>query len=228
MALKESHVLERYFDRIAPSYERMNSLLSLNLDRYWRHRLLKSAVSASPRCILDVACGTGDVMRLLSRELPESRIIGLDLSHNMLREAHQRHPSMGYVRANGIQTPFPSQEFDLITISFGFRNMPSHAEFLKEARRLLKPGGRLLILELTQPKNPMMRAGNALYLKSVLPALCSMFGRDNEAYAYLRDSILGFPDQDEVCQSIKAAGFNETSYQLLTFGVTTLFTARTS
>lgn len=228
MALKESHVLQRYFDRIAPSYELLNSLLSLNLDKLWRRSLMQECRRVNARHVLDVACGTGDVTRLLQKNLPQAQVVGLDVSHGMLAEAIKRDRGAGFVRADGVRTPFADATFDLITISFGFRNMPTHEGFLSEANRILKPGGRLLILELTQPQNPILRLGNTLYLNTVLPAISSMFGRDREAYAYLRDSILGFPDQAAVCEKILKAGFAKTDYQLLTFGVTTLFTAQRS
>jgi len=225
MALKESKVLEKYFDTIAPGYETMNSILSLNLDRLWRARMLKKITEFGPETILDVACGTCDVLRLLEAEVKSCTVVGLDLSHGMLSVAKSSHPKFKLLRGNGVELPFPDNSFDAITIAFGFRNMPSHEQFLLEAKRVLKKNGRLFILELTQPENRFLKLLNSVYLKTVLPFVSGFFGRDKEAYQYLANSIRHFPDQKTVISIILKCGFKKASYELQTFGVTTLFVA---
>lgn len=223
MALKESKILERYFDRIAPNYQKMNTYMSGGLDRYWRKRLLESIQIQPEESILDVACGTCDILSMLKKHFPQNPVVGLDLSFGMLKEAHLKDPKRLLVRANGVETPFDDQSFQCITIAFGFRNMPSLQGFLEEALRLLKPGGQLRILELTRPENPIMDWGNTLYQKTVLPALSSLFGRDKEAYDYLAASIAAFPPQKEIQKMMEKAGFCSSRYVPLNFGVTTLF-----
>ncbi|MCO4782529.1 MAG: ubiquinone/menaquinone biosynthesis methyltransferase [Candidatus Cloacimonetes bacterium] len=223
MALEESKVLENYFDEIAPNYELMNSLLSLNLDKIWRQRLLNEALKDKPETILDVACGTCDILRLFLSKNNSLKVFGLDLSFGMLNEGKQRDKKLNLIRGNGVKTPLPDNSFDVITIAFGFRNMPNYLDFLVEANRLLKPKGKLIILELTQPQNPILRFGNTIYLKSVLPFVSSFFGRNNEAYDYLARSIQAFPSQESVMELFQKANFSSHNYKLNQMGITTQF-----
>ncbi|MCJ8345442.1 ubiquinone/menaquinone biosynthesis methyltransferase [bacterium] len=223
MALEESKVLENYFDEIAPNYELMNSLLSLNLDKIWRQRLLNEALINQPSTILDIACGTCDILRLFLSKQANLQVFGLDLSFGMLHEGKIRDHKLNLIRGNGVKTPLPNESFDVITIAFGFRNMPNYLDFLVEAQRLLKPGGKLIILELTQPQNPILKFGNTIYLKSVLPFISSFFGRNNEAYDYLARSIQAFPNQSQVMDLFKKAQFSKYNYTLNQFGITSQF-----
>jgi demethylmenaquinone methyltransferase / 2-methoxy-6-polyprenyl-1,4-benzoquinol methylase len=225
MALEESRVLETYFDQIAPNYQFMNGLLSLNLDKGWRNQLLRACPLTKGNLILDVACGTGDVTSLLKKTEPDITALGLDLSFGMLQIAKQHEPELPFLRGTGVLTPFQAESFHGLTIAFGFRNMPDHSEFLKEAHRILKPGGKLLILELTQPENPLLRSLNSKYLRTVLPLVSWFFGRNREAYKYLADSIESFPPQAMVARMLLEHGFTKSSYQLLSFGIVTLFSA---
>jgi demethylmenaquinone methyltransferase/2-methoxy-6-polyprenyl-1,4-benzoquinol methylase len=223
MALEESKVLENYFDEIAPNYELMNSLLSLNLDKIWRQRVLNEALKDNPEKILDIACGTCDILRLFLSTNNSLKVCGLDLSFGMLHEGKRRDQSLNLIRGNGVKTPLPDKSFDVITIAFGFRNMPNYLDFLIEAHRLLKPGGKLIILELTQPQNPFLKFGNTIYLKSVLPFVSSFFGRNKEAYDYLARSIQAFPNQESVMKLFQQAKFSSQSYTLNQMGITTQF-----
>ena len=229
MALEESKVLERYFDKIAPNYQFMNKLLSLNLDLVWRERLKSRAQINEGSTILDVACGTCDILDTLSSHTEKNRInanfLGLDLSFGMLQTSKLNNQKYELLRGNGVQIPIRDDSVDVITISFGYRNMPDHAEFLLEAYRVLKSGGQLLILELTQPENRLLRWGNQLYLKTILPLVSSLFGRDKQAYFYLAKSIQAFPSQKNVCIDMKNSNFTDCNYQLLHGGITTLFEA---
>ena len=227
MAIEESKTLERYFDKIAPNYQFMNSVLSLNLDRHWRNSLLKQSRLKSGDRVLDIACGPGDILEVLGESARqqgfEFQSVGLDLSFGMLKQGAAQLPDANLIRGNGIQTPFKEDSFDLITIAFGFRNMPDYRVFIKEALRILSPGGRLIILELTQPKNPLLKFGNTIYLRSILPLVSSLFGRDREAYDYLQRSIEAFPPQDEVTSMMRKEGYKDSNHILLNFGITTLF-----
>lgn len=223
MALEESKILENYFDEIAPNYELMNSLLSLNLDKIWRQRLLKETLKNHPIKVLDIACGTCDILRLFLSKQSGLEIFGLDLSFGMLNQGKLRDKKLNLIRGNGIHTPFSDDCFDAITIAFGFRNMPNYLDFLIEAKRILRPNGKLTILELTQPQNPLLRIGNTIYLKSVLPFISSFFGKNQEAYDYLARSIQAFPNQKEVLNLFSQAKFSKSSYSLNQFGITTQF-----
>ena len=223
MALLESKVLEQFFDEIAPNYQFMNGLLSLHLDKYWRHRLLKECTLDSGEMILDVACGTGDILTMMRKKSSKSTLLGLDISHKMLHQARLNDSGLTLLRGNGIQTPFKNSTFDGITIAFGFRNMPDHREFLKESFRILKPGGKLLILELTQPENKIFRVLNQAYQRTLLPLISNLFARNKKAYEYLADSIDAFPHQIHIRKMMMEEGFNKSEYQLLNLGIVTLF-----
>ncbi|MEE2923845.1 MAG: ubiquinone/menaquinone biosynthesis methyltransferase [bacterium] len=229
MAIEESKILEKYFDKIAPNYQFMNKLLSLNLDNGWRQNLLNRANLKQDDIVLDVACGTCDILSTLKNFSEKSNIeityIGLDLSFGMLETSKRNNVPFELIRGNGICFPFKNDSINLITISFGYRNMPTHSQFLQEAFRVLKPGGQLLILELTQPENPVIRFGNQIYLRTILPLVSSAFGRDKQAYSYLAESIRAFPNQKIVQSDLSKHGFNPSSYHLLNFGITTLFEA---
>jgi len=226
MALRESKILEQYFDEIAPNYQFMNGLLSLHLDKYWRLALLKECPCKPNDFLLDIACGTGDILTLLKKSNPQILPFGLDLSHGMLAKAKTIDPDLSLLRGNGIQTPFRDSSFHGITIAFGFRNMPDHDSFLKECFRILKPGGRLLILELTQPENFLLRALNRIYLNTILPLISGMFAKNKEAYQYLAESIESFPPQSEIQEKMGAHGYHEPSYLPLSMGIVTLFSGR--
>ncbi len=225
MSDKNPKRLAACFDQIASRYQLMNSLLSLTLDRIWRKALIDESSLAVGDRALDIACGTGDVLLLLEKAYPQTQVFGLDVSHGMLGQTASEQPGSKLVLANALSSPFPSESFDLLTIAFGFRNMPDYESFLEEANRILKPGGRLLILELTQPENSWMRLANTLYLHTALPFWSLFFASDPEAYAYLRSSIKGFPTQAEVVNLLQDTGFVNPGYQLLNLGVATLFKA---
>ena len=229
MAIEESKVLEKYFDKIAPNYQFMNKLLSLNLDSSWRKNLLNRTKLKHKDVVLDVACGTCDILNTLGSHTLKSNIdityIGLDLSFGMLATSKKNQVPFELIRGNGVRFPMKNNSVNLVTISFGYRNMPTHSQFLEEAFRVLKPGGQLLILELTQPENPLIRLGNQIYLSTILPLVSSAFGRDKQAYNYLAESIRAFPNQKAVCSDLEKHGFNPSSYYLLNFGITTLFEA---
>ncbi len=229
MAIEESEVLEKYFDKIAPNYQFMNKLLSLNLDNSWRKNLFNRTSLKQDDVVLDVACGTCDVLSTLENFSIRSNLnvtyIGLDLSFGMLETSKRNNVPFELIRGNGIRFPMKNNTIDLITISFGYRNMPTHSDFLKEAYRVLKPGGQLLILELTQPENPVIRLGNKIYLSTILPMISSAFGRNKQAYSYLAESIRAFPNQKSVREDLSNHGFSPSTYHLLNFGITTLFEA---
>jgi demethylmenaquinone methyltransferase / 2-methoxy-6-polyprenyl-1,4-benzoquinol methylase len=225
MSDKNPHRLAACFDQIAPRYTLMNSLLSLTLDRLWRRVLVEKASVSPHEKILDIACGTGDVLELIEENYPQALVFGLDVSFGMLRQTANAQPGSSLVLADALNSPFLSGSFDLLTIAFGFRNMPDYKRFLQEALRLLKPGGRLLILELTQPERWWMRFANTLYLHSALPFWSWVFARDPQAYAYLRNSIKEFPSQPEVLEMLRDATFVKPEYKLLNLGVATIFQA---
>lgn len=207
------------FDKIARNYDRLNRLMSLGLDRLWRRR----AVRGLNGKVLDVACGTGDMIVELQKQ--GCSVTGIDLSEEMMAIARQKAPTATYMIADAEHLPFPDETFDAVTCAFGVRNFVHLEQGLKEMLRVLKPGGRMVILELATPDNPLIRPFYNLYTRRVIPLLGRAIAGNREAYTYLPQSIERFPKGDAFLEIIQNSTSKiQYSYQRkFTFGVCRMY-----
>ncbi|MBQ3787372.1 MAG: bifunctional demethylmenaquinone methyltransferase/2-methoxy-6-polyprenyl-1,4-benzoquinol methylase UbiE [Bacteroidales bacterium] len=209
------------FDKIARDYDRMNRLMTLGMDCRWRKR----AVRGLKGDVLDVACGTGDmVVELLrTRHAASLQVTGVDLSEEMLAIAKRKAPQAEYRLADAEHLPFGDASFDAVTCAFGVRNFVHLEQGLKEMVRVLKPGGRMAILELATPDSPFIRFFYNIYTRRIIPWLGSRIAGNREAYTYLPSSIERFPKGTAMVDKLKAAGGREVKQRKLTFGVCRLY-----
>lgn len=218
------------FAAISGKYDLLNSVLSFQVDRYWRHvttRELRS-VPASP--VLDLCAGTLPLTLELARQSKERKVVSIDFCEDMLRAGvnslprDARRDRIYPVCGDGEQIPALSNTFWGITVAFGVRNLSRTQVGLDEMHRVLKTGGKLLILEFSRPKNPVIRPLYTWYLNHVLPRIAGMISGDKEAYDYLASSIAEFYEPSELLDMMRTAGFSSVSCRPLTFGIVTLYT----
>lgn len=209
------------FDTIARTYDRLNRLMTLGLDRRWRKRALRGIQGN----VLDVACGTGDMaVSLVERSCT---VTGVDISEEMLAIARQKAPMVTFMIADAEHLPFPDASFDAVTCAFGVRNFVHLEQGLNEMLRVLKPGGQLVILELATPDSPLVKPFYNLYTRRIIPWLGSRIAGNREAYTYLPASIERFPKGDAFLEKIRNSQFPilNCHQRKLTFGVCRLYTA---
>jgi demethylmenaquinone methyltransferase / 2-methoxy-6-polyprenyl-1,4-benzoquinol methylase len=217
------------FGRVAARYDLLNHLLSFNLDKRWRAHTVKRVadVVARPDAkVLDLCCGTGDVLLSLAAARGGVTIFGSDFCHPMLIEA-QRKIAAQKVRsplfeADALALPLASESLDLITVAFGFRNLTNYRHGLEELARVLKPGGTLAILEFSQPTNPLFAGVYGFFSTQVLPLVGGMISGSRDAYTYLPESIKKFPGAEGLAEQMRAAGFAGVEFERLTFGAVAL------
>jgi len=218
------------FARIARRYDVANHLLSAGVDICWRRQLVKTVRRAEPNAILDLATGSGDVAFALSRGLPEQvQILGMDFCQPMLDEAEikkqTRHSAnVTFQQGDGLALPLADNSFDAVTISFGLRNMGDLKKSLGEMRRVLRPGGRMFILEFSKPYR-WFKPVYYFYLRRILPALAQLVTGDRAAYVYLNETIEQFPDRDALSAEIRASGFSEVKACSMSLGIVALHEA---
>jgi demethylmenaquinone methyltransferase/2-methoxy-6-polyprenyl-1,4-benzoquinol methylase len=220
------------FGRIARRYDLANRLLSGGTDVWWRWRLRKAVAKLSPIDVLDLATGSGDVAFALARGLPEEvRILGMDFCQPMLDAAiakksrSHRYSKIEFMQGDAMALPLKDASFDSITISFGLRNVADRHRALCEMRRVLRPGGTLLVLEFSQPYR-WFAPFYYFYLKRILPKLASSLTGDQGAYEYLGGSIASFPAREAMTAELKRAGFSQIHAKALTFGIVALHQAK--
>lgn len=208
--------VESMFDRIAPRYERVNRVISLGLDRAWRRRALTELALPAGAIVLDLACGTGD----LCRELRASghRPVGLDLSAGMLAAARADTP---LVRADVLVLPVPDGRVDGITCGFALRNFTEVTRFFSECARVLRPGGRLTVLDAAEPHSALVRLGHGLWFRRIVPRLGAVLS-DGAAYRYLPASTAYLPPASELCALMDEAGFAAVRRRTMTGGAVQL------
>ena len=217
------------FAGIAGRYDLLNHLLSGNIDKRWRRLVAKTLqpVLVERARVLDVACGTGDLSLVLSRA-GAARVVGLDFCRPMLEIARQKAETdsraVPFVEGDALRLPFADGTFDVVTIAFGLRNLAGVQEGLRELRRILRPGGRIAILEFSSPVVPGFRALFRFYFTRVLPRIGGLVSGSRGAYEYLPDSVSRFPDQKRLAELMHEAGFEGVSYRNLTGGIAALHT----
>ena len=215
------------FAGIAARYDLLNHLLSGNVDRRWRRLVaekLRPALDADST-VLDVACGTGD-LALVIAEACGARVVGVDFCRPMLdiaaRKSSEMSRTIPFVEGDALRLPFADEKFDAATIAFGLRNLSDVAGGLGELRRILKPGGRLVVLEFSRPVVPGFRALFQFYFSRVLPRVGGLVSGSRGAYEYLPDSVSKFPDQARLASLMKEVGFENVDYRNLTGGIAAL------
>lgn len=214
------------FDAIAPTYERVNTLFSGGRDARWRRKAVRFAAISPDDAVLDVACGTGDFARAAAAT--GARVFGCDFSHQMLLLATGRGPRpIHFCEADALQLPVADTAVTAVTCAFGARNFQDLDAGFREMYRVLKPGGRALILEFTRPANRFLRWVYELYASRLMPVLAGWISGDRVgAYRYLPRSVVSFADATEMCQRLRAAGFSSVRNKPLTFGIVTVYLAQ--
>jgi demethylmenaquinone methyltransferase / 2-methoxy-6-polyprenyl-1,4-benzoquinol methylase len=233
-----SSKIRAMFTQIAPRYDLLNHLLSLQLDRLWRARTarrLKSILDQPNALVLDLCCGTGDLAFALSRA-GRARILGTDFAHTMLVRAKEKDAAQGpghqnsqtpmaFFESDAIRLPFASASFDLVTNAFGFRNLANYEAGLREIQRVLKPGGTIAILEFTEPPDGFLGDFYRWYFCKVLPKIGGLISGDQAAYKYLPKSVARFFRPPELAALMDVIGYEAVSYRVWTFGTVALHTA---
>jgi demethylmenaquinone methyltransferase / 2-methoxy-6-polyprenyl-1,4-benzoquinol methylase len=216
------------FTRVASKYDVMNDLMSVGIHRLWKDAMMDWLAPRNHQRLLDVAGGTGDVaFRFLARA-PMAQAVVCDMTEGMLdagrqrAEAEQLAAHLDWVVGDAMALPFPDASFDVYTISFGIRNVTRIADALAEAYRVLRPGGRLMVLEFSQMPNDMLQRAYDLYSFNVIPPLGQMVTGDRDSYQYLVESIRKFPDQEAFLAMIQDAGFAMAKYRNLSLGIAAL------
>jgi demethylmenaquinone methyltransferase/2-methoxy-6-polyprenyl-1,4-benzoquinol methylase len=206
------------FDRIAPVYDVMNRVTTAGLDQHWRRATVGAVVRPGDR-VLDAACGTGDLAVMAAKS--GATVTGLDFSEPMLERARRKAPQLDWVQGDLLALPFPDATFDVATVGFGVRNVADLATAIAELRRVLRPGGRLAVLELTRPRGPL-RWFYALWFDRMMPLLGKLLP-GGEAYTYLPASVRRFPGPDDLAAQLE--GFGDVEYRLFAGGIVALHTA---
>jgi demethylmenaquinone methyltransferase/2-methoxy-6-polyprenyl-1,4-benzoquinol methylase len=209
------------FDRIAPVYDAMNRAITMGLDRRWRRLAAASAVRSGDR-VLDAACGTGD-LAIADREAG-GEVIGLDFSERMLERARRKSDAIEWVRGDLLALPFEDAAFDAATIGFGIRNVDDLDAGLRELARVVRPGGRLAVLEITRPRG-VLRPFFRLWFDVLVP-LAGKALPGGAAYSYLPASVRRFPGPDDLADALRRAGFADVGYRLLAGGIVSLHVGR--
>ena len=210
------------FDSVADSYDKTNDLLSFGQSRLWRGKVAKAVNAKAGEQVLDIAAGTGtSSMAFLSEGV---RVVAADFSKGMLEVGKKKYPKLEFVFADAMKLPFKDAEFDVVTMSFGLRNVQDHRVALGEFLRVLKPGGRLVICEFSHVPGPF-GVLYRFYLKYFLPKISAIFSKSPEAYDYLAESIEAWPDQKSLAADIEKAGFKDVKFKNLSLGIVALHMA---
>ena len=218
------------FDRIAFRYDFLNRFLSGGIDVYWRRRAIRELLALQPKHILDVATGTADMAIFMTRHLSPDEITGIDISTGMLEigrqkvARHQLEGKIGLQEGDSENIQAPDNTFDAITVAFGVRNFEHLEKGLREMLRVLKPGGRLVILEFSHPKTPGIRQLYNLYLNIVAPRIGKMVSHSGEAYQYLNDSVKAFPEGTALVRILENNGYVNTRLKRLSLGICSIYT----
>ena len=205
------------FDEVAPTYDLTNALLSFGQDRFWRRVVRKQVAPKSGQKILDLAAGTGASSAAFLA--PGVKVVAGDFSEGMLAVGRKRHPNIDFVFADATALPFAANEFDAVTISFGLRNVVDVNKALAEMYRVTKPGGKIVVCEFSKVTNPLFRGFYNFYLNKVLPLFSRLASKTPEAYSYLSESILAWPNQEQLKKKIQSAGYSKVDYKNLSFGI---------
>lgn len=224
--------VRQMFDRIAGKYDRINRFLSARTDLNWRKKAIRELKKDNPAVILDVATGTADMAILACRMLDPEKVVGIDISGEMLevgrkKVENEKLTNKIQLHSGDSETiKFNENAFDAVTVAFGVRNFENLEKGLHEMHRVLKPGGRIIILEFSKPKSKLIKKFYNLYMGVVAPRIAGWFRQNREAYQYLCESANAFPDRQVFTEILKNVGFSETGYRPLSLGICCIYTGR--
>lgn len=217
------------FDKIAFRYDFLNRFLSAGIDIGWRKKAIRQLKEINPKNILDVATGTADVAILTEKILHPDKITGIDISEGMLEIGRQKVNKLGLrnkielITGDSETINFPDNSFDAITVAFGVRNFQNLEKGLGEMYRVLKPGGKLVVLEFSRPKNSFFKGFYNLYMNHIAPGFGKMFAQNRCAYQYLNDSVQKFPEGETFTKIMAGCGYANTDCKPLTFGICSIY-----
>lgn len=229
--MKNNETIKTMFDSIAHKYDMLNDLASLRIDKSWRKKAVRYLINEDNLNVLDVACGTGALSIDIAKAMKGGHITGVDLSEKMLavmgENVAKEHleEKISWQQGEGEHLNLPDNHFDRISVAFGIRNFEDREKGLKEMLRVLKPGGRLVILELSIPENFFIRGIFNLYFKHIVPFLGWRISGNKPAYDYLPVSVIEFPKKEEWMETMKQCGFSNVRHKALTFGICRMYTA---
>jgi demethylmenaquinone methyltransferase/2-methoxy-6-polyprenyl-1,4-benzoquinol methylase len=223
--------VENMFDKIAFRYDFLNRFLSAGIDVGWRKKAIKQLIPLHPKNILDVATGTGDFAITSYEILKPEKITGIDISDGMLEIGRKKIAKAGLENSieliNGDSEAifFDDNSFDAVTVAFGVRNFENLEKGLSEIKRVLRPGGKLIVLECTKPSLPVVKQLYHFYMKFVTPKIGKIIAKNNEAYQYLNDSVLQFPEKESFIHILNQSDYRNAFYKTLTLGICTIYCA---
>ncbi|HLV23781.1 MAG TPA: bifunctional demethylmenaquinone methyltransferase/2-methoxy-6-polyprenyl-1,4-benzoquinol methylase UbiE [Moheibacter sp.] len=229
--LGKKEQVEQMFDNISEKYDLLNRILSMGIDVSWRKKVVKSVQKENPSTILDIATGTGD-LAISMAQATQAKITGFDLSAGMLEVGKKKiaeqnlNNRIEMIQGDAENMPFADNSFDVITVAFGVRNFENLEKGLNEIYRVLKPGGKFIILEFSQPQSFPMKQLYAFYSKAILPKIGKKISKDQSAYTYLPDSVKAFPYGEKMKKILKKSKFVEPYDKKLTFGIASIYESK--
>lgn len=227
--LSKKQQVAAMFDKIAFRYDFLNRFLSAGIDVSWRKKALKQLKTLQPKYILDVATGTGDVAILAEKILHPDKITGIDISEGMLDIGRKKLEKVGLqnkinlLQGDSENLNFADNSFDAITVAFGVRNFQNLEKGLSEMLRVLRPGGKLVVLEFSRPKNFFFKTFYNLYMKIITPGVGKLIAKNKDAYEYLNESVQRFPEGQDFIDILNKAGYRSTYYKPLTLGICSIY-----
>lgn len=228
----QTEQVKQMFDDIAPTYDRLNHILSLSIDKIWRNRVVRAVRRLGAKEILDIATGTGDLAIAMARKIEGTTICGADLSPEMLAVAKQKvakaalSDRITLMEGNAEHLPLPDMSADAVTIAFGIRNFENKENCLRELRRVLRTDGHLVILEFSNPKNRLIGWLYRIYSHKILPWIGGLISSNRSAYEYLPASVDSFPNPDIFSQMIESAGYKMVKRHSQSFGIAQIYIAQ--
>lgn len=227
--LDKKQQVRSMFNHISGRYDLVNRVLSGGTDIIWRKKALRELRSINPSTLLDVATGTGDVAIMAHKHFPQCKITGIDISEGMLEvgvqkiKAHKLENSISLIKGDSEAINFPDNAFDSVIVAFGVRNFHDLEKGLTEMRRVLRPGGKMVILEFSKPRHLLVKPVYGFYMNVMAPLIGKLFSKNKKAYSYLNQSIKKFPEGTDLIEVLKNTGFREAYHKPLSFGICTIY-----